>query len=227
MAAFLEVSSAALLGLLIGARHALEPDHLAAVSTLTLRTAAPWQGASLGALWGVGHALALGGFGGTLVLLGRKAPVSLERGIGLLVGVLMIGLGLMSWQRALGSPRTEGSRRVEGETPAPSPPRARLQKRTVLVGFVHGLGGSGALVAFLALGLRGTLARTLYLLLFGIGSIAGMALLSGLIGWPASRLHRFPKMERGIGLLAGGLSLGMGLLSLVRALAGTADSRAI
>lgn len=219
MTALPELSSAALLGLLLGARHALEPDHLAAVSTLTLQASAPWQGAALGALWGVGHTLALTGFGGVLLALGQRIPAPLERGIGLLVGALLIGLGLTSLRRALGTlrprPDTERTHVAKG-------PGLRQKKRTVLVGFVHGLGGSGALVAFLLLGLHGMLARALYLLLFGLGSIAGMALLSGLLGWPAARLQRFPGLVRGLGLAAGALSLGMGLLFISRAVHGGA-----
>lgn len=211
------IGSAALLGLTLGARHALEPDHLAAVSAMTIGSRSPWQGAALGVLWGIGHSLALLCFGGLLLALGKRTPPFVETAIELITALAMLWIGLLSLLRrphprplvsAQGSPRGASLHHLP----------QRLGRRTMLVGFVHGLGGSGALMAFLVVGLRGTLARMLYLVLFSVGSIVAMALLSGLLGWPATRLADHPRIERALCIAAGLISLVIGMSYLSRAL---------
>ena len=107
-----------LLGVLLGMRHAVEPDHLAAVTTLNLRARSPWRGMLLGAWWGLGHALALLGLGGVLVVMQtrlRPGQTALLEG---LVGVMLVALGIAAVRRAW----TEGTmgpvqRHSHGKTP--------------------------------------------------------------------------------------------------------------
>ncbi len=212
------IGSAALLGLMLGAKHALEPDHLAAVSAMTIGSRSPWQGAALGLLWGVGHSLALLCFGGLLLALGKRTPWFVETAIELTTALAMLWIGLLSLLRR--PPPRLLATTLQGSPCGTSLHRRpqRLGRRTLFVGFVHGLGGSGALMAFLAVGLRGALARILYLVLFSVGSIVAMALLSGLLGWPATRLADHPRMERALCIAAGLISLVIGMSYLSRAL---------
>lgn len=213
-------TSGALLGLVLGVRHAFEPDHLAAVSTLTLRVARPWHGALLGAVWGIGHTLALLCLGGGFVLAGRSMPSWLTRIIELGGALVMIGVGLTALYEAARTADPIHARRPTGRA-APhyerQPSRERwpwLSRRTLLLGLVHGLGGSGPLMALAAASIQGTTPRILYMALFGVGSVAGMAMLSGLLGWPAVYVHARPAIGRALALLAAVLSLSIGVVWL-------------
>ena len=88
-------------------------------------------------------------------------------------------------------------------------------RRSLLVGSVHGLAGSGALTALVASRLSSTPERLFYVGLFGLGSVMGMSALSGVAGWPLARLGRSPTVARvlmtGTGLLAFGLGIVWGL----------------
>lgn len=220
----IEAASSALLGLVLGARHAFEPDHLAAVSALTVHVERPWQGALLGALWGVGHTLALMCLGGGLMLAECSMPPWLAQFIEIGVALVMIGVGLMAlnqaarWrQPAPPLPKTVTADGLRKPQPV-SGRRVWLGRRTLLLGLVHGLGGSGSLMALAAVGRNGTTPRILYMALFGVGSMAGMAILSGLLGWPAAYLHERPTIGRALALLAAFLSLGIGVVWLGGAL---------
>ena len=92
-----------LLGLAMGARHALDPDHLAAVSVLTADAPGPRRGALLGALWGIGHAAALLGTGLVLASLAAEMPVALADAFELAVAAMLILLGARAVARALRS----------------------------------------------------------------------------------------------------------------------------
>jgi hypothetical protein len=128
-------------GLLLGARHALEPDHLAAVSILITRRASPQAGAALGAWWGLGHALALLAVGSTLAALDSHLPPSIAGGFELLVALMLLALGARAVLRAI---RGRADRSAAGHH---HPGRWALARRPILVGLVHGLAGSGALTA--------------------------------------------------------------------------------
>ncbi len=215
-----ETLLACLLGLLLGMRHAVEPDHLAAVTTLNLRAGSAWRSALLGALWGLGHTLALLGLGGGLLLMRRQLLPPQAALLEGLVGVMLVGLGISSLRRAFsagrGGPVQAHSHRGQPHSHATLGAHLHLGgltllRRPLLIGFAHGLAGSGTLTAA-ALSALPTVAKQLaYLLMFGAGSAVGMALLSGMLGLPLSQAARRPRLHRRLSLCAGSFSVLLGV----------------
>jgi hypothetical protein len=192
------LAAGALLGTLLGMRHALEPDHLAAISTLITIERSGVKAAWLGAWWGLGHTLTLMIAGALLIVMQAEMPARAASIFELGVMLLLIGFGL----RAL----YLGARRAPGvHTP-------RLTAaRPLLVGAVHGLAGSGAIAALVVTTLPSTAARIAYLLLFGAGSTLGMTLFSGVVSWPLARLGSHPMLMRSVSMAVGCISIALGL----------------
>ncbi|HEX8954430.1 MAG TPA: urease accessory protein UreH, partial [Polyangia bacterium] len=92
-----------LLGMLLGMRHALEPDHLAAVSTLVASERSARRGALLGMYWGIGHSVALFAVGGVLAALHRQMPARAADAFELAVAVMLVALGVRAMRAALAS----------------------------------------------------------------------------------------------------------------------------
>jgi high-affinity nickel-transport protein len=198
-----------LLGLLVGLRHSFEPDHLTAVSTLVGETRDLRGGAMLGALWGVGHTLALVAVGAILLGVGASLPeraaVIFELGV---AGMLLV-LGARAIVVALRAASPHG----HGAAPAHVHPAVRTRVwRPLAIGGVHGLAGSGALTAIAFAELPGAGARLIYMVVFGLGSIAGMALASGAAGVTLRVVARSGGTRRGLGLVTGALSIAVGVL---------------
>jgi hypothetical protein len=219
-----EILSGSALGSLLGMRHALEPDHLTAVSTLV--TTAPgdrggrYRAAMLGAFWGLGHTLSLVVVGAVLVGLRAEMPARVSDLFELFVAVMLVGLGIRAVvvavrQGAVGPAHEHhhGHRvhRHAGATPHVHVGRWTLARRPLLVGAVHGLAGSGALTALVLATLTSTTARITYMALFGFGSTLGMAVLSGLLGWPAARLGSNRTLARAVSVVVGCISIALGL----------------
>jgi len=214
------LASGLLLGVLLGMRHALEPDHLAAVSLLVARRRRPAAGLVVGVVWGVGHTLGLFTVGCVLALIGSHLPPRTAGIFELLVAAMLVALGARAIANAW-SART--SRAVAAAASADEPAaieRAPLQ--ALIVGVIHGLAGSGALTALVVARLPTAFARLLYIALFGAGSAIGMACLTGLAGWPLARMSRAsPRLLSGVTAAAGVISLSLGSFwgwSAVRAL---------
>ena len=204
------------LGALLGMRHALEPDHLAAVSTLMTGERSSAKAAWLGACWGLGHTLTLFAAGALLVMMQTEMPAIAARTFEVGVVLLLIGFGV----RAI----YQGARRVPaGPTHTHRQPGTSSSfgvdrwtaARPFLVGAVHGLAGSGALMAIVATTLPSTMTRLGYLFLFGVGSTAGMAVLSGLLGWPLARLGANLWFTRTVSIVVGCVSTALGLVWLL------------
>jgi len=186
-----------LLGFLVGMKHALEADHVAAVATLAMRSASLSERVRVASMWGVGHAGTLFLLGGSVLALGLSLPERLARAFEGAVGLMLIVLGL----HVLGRLRTrgihfhrhhhgDGREHIHAHAHGPSSAghghghAAGLLPRALLVGSVHGLAGSAALVV-LSLQLTQSTAQALvYLATFGLGSVAGMAALSLAISVP-------------------------------------------
>lgn len=187
-----------LLGLLVGLRHAFEPDHLTAMATLAAEARGPRRGALVGAIWGVGHTLALVAVGAVLLAAGEALPVRLAAAFELAVAGVLVALGIraiaIAWREGrLGPPHHHRHRDLAHDHGGPTAHvhlgRHTLAWRPLAVGLVHGLAGSGALTALAFAQISSTASRLSYLGLFGIGSIAGMAIASAIASASFERMN--------------------------------------
>ena len=195
----MSVASVLFFGFLIGLRHALEADHVAAVATLATRQSTIGQTMVQGAAWGVGHTLTLAVFGGIVLLMGKALPEDYALGLEFAVGVMLVALGADVLRR-LWRDRVHfhthvhegGERHFHAHSHAGGPghgghPHFRVGRwpvRALCVGMVHGMAGSAALVLLTLERVGSVGVGLLYILLFGAGSILGMALLSIAIALP-------------------------------------------
>jgi high-affinity nickel-transport protein len=207
-----------LLGLLVGLRHAFEPDHLTAMATLAAEARGPRRGALLGASWGVGHTLALVAVGAILLILGEALPARLGAAFELAVAGVLVLLGIraiaLAWRQGRVGPAHHHRHRDlahdhGGPTAHVHLGRHTLAWRPLAVGLVHGLAGSGALTALAFAQLSSTASRLSYLGLFGVGSIAGMAIASAIASASLGRMNG--RSYRALMLAAGLASIVLGV----------------
>ena len=186
------------LGFLLGLQHATDADHIAAVTTSVSEERTVRRAARLGALWGIGHSITILLVGGAIIAFRLVIPPRIGLGLEFGVAVMLIGLGFANLR-----PRPV---HLTG-------PVTTSTRRPILIGIVHGLAGSAA-VAILALSaIRETWQAVAYLAVFGLGTIAGMMLVTALIAAPA--LYASASVRRaqgGIRVAAGALSIVVGVL---------------
>lgn len=181
------------LGFLLGLRHALDADHVAAVSTLVSQHRSLARSCLLGTFWGLGHTLALLAAGVATIALKFSISPELERSVEKGVGCMLVLLGAHVLLRSIAA---EGRHTQEHVHSAQFPCHAagdsghdhahvlRLGGRPFIVGLLHGLAGSAALMLLVAAAIPSPVGGLLYILIFGAGSTVGMLVLSGLIGLP-------------------------------------------
>ncbi len=200
----LNALSAALLGFLLGLRHATDADHVVAVTAIVTRERSFVRAARIGGLWGIGHSLTVFVVGGALVVFRIVIPPRLGLGFEFGVALMLILLGFNNLRPAPAD--------AAGAHTHEHPPRF-TGWRPLLIGVVHGLAGSAAVAILVLAAIPETAWALAYLAVFGVGTIVGMMLVTWLVAAPsvyaAQRVVRF---QRGIRLAAGALSLGFGLL---------------
>jgi hypothetical protein len=210
-----------LLGLLLGMRHAFEPDHLAAVSTLVARGQSARAGFLVGAAWGLGHTLSLLAVGIVVGVLHVEFPARLSATFEFCVALMLIGLGARAIRRAVRmgarGPLVLHVHKSLGHTHASSGAHVHvgglaLAHQPLWVGLMHGLAGSGALTALTLAHMNTMTGRVLFMLLFGLGSVLGMGLLSGAVGLPLARLWQRDGFARALTAATGAASLVVGVL---------------
>ncbi len=209
----LALLTGSLLALALGVRHSMEPDHLAAVSTIVAERRGR-RAAAQGAAWGLGHTLALLAIGGVLLLARRGLPERIDDALECVVALTLLYLGARAIGRAVdrgGGPvhaHAHGGTSHQHAGPSDHVHLAgwTLARRPLVVGLLHGLAGSGALTA-LAMPSLGS--GMWFLFCFGLGAMAGMALLCGLAGLALGRLRGSARWLLGG---AGMLSLILGLI---------------
>ena len=201
------------LGTLLGMRHALEPDHLAALSVLLTGERSVRKAAWLGVYWGIGHTLTLLAAGTLLVMLRAEMPAMASHVLAGAVVLMLIGFGVraiyLSASPVSAGPTHSHSQGATSGSAGIGP--WTLARRPLLVGAVHGLAGSGALTALVMATIPSMGARLTYLALFGVGSTLGMAALSGLLGWPIARVGTHGAVARSVSLAVGCISIALGL----------------
>jgi ABC-type nickel/cobalt efflux system permease component RcnA len=235
------------LGFFLGMRHATDPDHVIAVTTIVSRQRSMRQAALIGALWGVGHTITIVVVGSAIILFGVVIPPRVGLTMELSVGVMLILLGILNlsgilrWITETVAPLQPGQHahphghgdyvhshrhghspekhgHVEDATPVSWMDRTfgRLGlyqvARPLAVGIVHGLAGSAAVALLVLTTIRVPSWAVLYLLVFGIGTVAGMMVITAAIAVPFTFSEsRFARLNRGLGMVSGLVSVAFGL----------------
>lgn len=214
------------LGLLLGIQHALDPDHLIAVSTIVSEQRSFKWASLIGAFWGLGHTTTLFIVGLLVIGLRLTIPPKVAGGLELLVAAMLIILGVNVLRKTFGAERVHlhtHSHNPETHThfhvhdnpkqDHAHPHPFKAMRRPFIVGMVHGLAGSAALMLLVLSTIESALGALLYIVIFGLGSVGGMLLLSGIISLPfVLTAQRFAAMNRSIRLVAGVASVIFGIL---------------
>jgi high-affinity nickel-transport protein len=180
--------------LLLGMRHATDPDHIVAVSTIVSRERSISRAGGIGVLWGAGHTLTIFVVGGMIIAFKVAFTPTIGLSLELAVAVMLILLGTLN---------------VLGVQPGAA---IMNTVRPFAVGVVHGLAGSAAVTLLILPLIDDARWAALYLVVFGVGTIAGMAVVTLAIAAPAALVSkRVSGLQRGIRLASGAVSLCFGL----------------
>ncbi len=216
----LSTISILLVGFALGLQHAIEADHLAAVSTIVSEKKSLLTASIVGGFWGLGHTIALFAAGATVIFLKVQISETAEARLEAVVGVMLVLLGLNALRKLFSAEKVhihkhehDGREHVHIHThdSVPEASHHRFSPRSILIGMVHGLAGSAALMLLILPVIPSPAIALLYILIFGVGSIGGMMAMSFLIGLPFHfTAGRFNFLNGSIRLAAGLFSLGLG-----------------
>jgi hypothetical protein len=217
----------------LGLLHALDADHLVAVSALVSERPGGRRSAAVGVAWGLGHATALGVAGVAVVLAGRAVPPALATAFDLAVAVMLVAVGGQAVRRGIapaalhqhvhehdGAVHTHRHLHLGGVTHHGGMLHrlAHAGRRPFAVGVVHGLAGSAALSLLLVAAIPSPALALSYVAVFGAGSVGGMALVTALVALPLGAVT--PGVLRRLHVIVGGGGVAFGGVLAIRALAG-------
>jgi hypothetical protein len=213
-------------------QHALEADHIAAVSSIAARRSEVADIVKHVLTWGLGHTLTLFAFAGAALLLGHTIPETLARPLETAVGIMLVGLGAHLWWRLWrdrvhfhrhrhddGREHLHAHSHAGESVPHAGAPHAHahgFRWRTLLVGLMHGMAGSAALLVLTVTQAPSAAAGLGYVALFGIGSMIGMGLLSTVIAVPIAISARWLTFaNRGLQAAVGLVTIAIGVNTIV------------
>ena len=213
------------LGFILGLKHALDADHVVAVSTIVSEHKSLSKSSLIGAFWGLGHTASLFLIGLVVILLRLTIPPKLALLMELGVAIMLVLLGSnIIWKFFKGKRIHVHTHEHDGlahthihlhegkEETHEHNHLIKLGSKPFLVGMVHGVAGSAALMLLVLTTIPSPLAGLLYILIFGIGSVGGMLIMSSLISLPfVFTANRFAVTNERIKALAGVLSITFGL----------------
>ena len=214
------------LGIVLGFRHSLDPDHVVAVSTIVTEYRNPLRSFWVGISWGLGHTTTLLLIGIVIIALRLAIPDRLALLMEFLVGIMLIGLGaqvIYKFRKKRVHQHAHGHEENDHQhfhSHVQQPVRAQehheafgigkpfLRKKSFLVGTVHGIAGSAALTLLILASIESPLAGMAYVLLFGLGSVLSMGIMTVIISFPlAFSATRLPGLNRLIQVSVGTLSV--------------------
>ena len=241
------------LGFMLGVRHATDPDHVIAITTIVTGQRSVRAAALIGAAWGVGHTLTILLVGSGIILFKWTIParVGLAMELGVAVMLILLGAasltGTLRWLRRtarMPAGEVHSHPHVHGDyvhthphahAPESHPhrddetPLARVDRylgrmrsyrlaRPLIVGVVHGLAGSAAVALLVLAAITTPRWSVAYLVIFGIGTIAGMMIITAAISIPFALggAEQFLRLQHGLRVASGLISLGFGLVVAYR-----------
>jgi ABC-type nickel/cobalt efflux system permease component RcnA len=215
-----------LFGFLIGMRHALEADHLAAVAAISTKEHSLRASIKHGAIWGIGHTSTLFLFGSIVIFMNAVISEKMADRLEFAVGIMLILLGLDVLRRIIKErihyhahrhQNTEAHFHAHSHGGEKEHTQSEHQHshekfpyRTLFIGFMHGLAGSAALILLTLDTIESVPLSMVYVLLFGVGSIAGMAMLSMVIAIPLRASSKLTWLHNGLQISIGFLTVGIG-----------------
>jgi ABC-type nickel/cobalt efflux system permease component RcnA len=223
------------LGFLLGMRHAIEADHVAAVASLSTRVNSVWQGVRQGAAWGLGHTLTLFLFGSIVLFVANIVPDRIVQGIEFAVGIMLIILGGDVLRRVArerihfhAHSHSAGEKHFhahshKGESGGVHNPdrhehthREGFPVRALLVGLMHGMAGSAALILLTLQTMTSPWLGLVYIAIFGVGSIVGMGLFSLVIAIPLRAARHLTWVYNGLQIVIGMATVALGIFTLAQ-----------
>lgn len=206
------------IGFLLGMRHAIDPDHVVAVTTIVSRQRNIWHAGWVGVVWGVGHTITIVAVGAAIILFNLAIPTRVGLAMELAVGLMLILLGVLN---LTGVTQWITDRFTPSHTHEPAVRAQRIGSyqfiRPLAVGIVHGLAGSAAVALLVLTTIRDVRWAVIYLLVFGVGTIAGMMVITIIIGVPfAYTGKRFSSFNRALVIGSGIVSVAFGLFITLR-----------
>ena len=226
------------IALFVGMSHALEADHVAAVSSMAARQTTLRDIVRTGMVWGLGHTLTLMVLAGAAILLGLAFTNGVAAWLEFFVGVMLVGLGGHILYRLIRErvhfhvhhhdhgtahfhAHSHAGEAIDAHDPAQHDLAQHDHKhkpfpvRSLLIGMMHGIAGSAALFVLTASSAASPALGFGYVALFGLGSILGMAMLSAVIAVPLTLSARFLTWaNRGIQGATGAATLGLGAFTM-------------
>jgi sulfite exporter TauE/SafE len=219
------IFSILIFGFVLGLKHAVEADHVAAVSTIASEHPSIIGSSFVGALWGIGHTISLLMAGALIVLLHVEISNWVGLALEFVVGLMLIVLGANALRklfrghlhmhvhqhggRAHAHPHIHDR---QHQSEVLSHHGLKLQRRPIIIGMIHGLAGSGALMLVVLSTIRRPAIALIYVLIFGLGSTGGMMIMSTLVGLPAKfTAHRFTRANAILRGAAGLFSVALGV----------------
>jgi len=226
-------------GFFLGMRHAFEADHIAAVASLSSQSKSIREGMRMGAAWGLGHTFTLFFFGSIVLFVANIMPEQIVRGIEFAVGIMLIFLGadvlrhvirdrvhfhshthsqpVGADQRHFHAHSHIGEKKRDHNSVSHQHNHPRgFPLRALLVGLMHGMAGSAALILLTLQTLSSPWLGLIYIAVFGVGSIAGMALFSVVISVPLRAARQMTLVYNGFQTAIGVATIGLGMFVLVQ-----------
>ncbi|WP_199620130.1 urease accessory protein UreH [Paenibacillus alkalitolerans] len=190
-------------GLLLGIRHAMDADHVVAVTTIVSQQRKLIFAALIGAVWGLGHTVTIALIGSLIIYLEWEIAPRIGLSMEFAVGVMIAILGIVSLRSFW-----KGHTHKKNEAPV----TRKTFLKPLIVGLVHGAAGSAAVALLVLHTIADTRVSILYLLVFGLGTVAGMMGATVIIGLPYIFSRSYGIIHRGLGLATSVFGIGFGLL---------------
>lgn len=183
------------LGFILGIKHAIEPDHVIAVSTIASQSKKLFRSSLAGVFWGIGHTATLFLIGIILIAMKGEIPEKWAMSLEFLVGIMLVYLGvttILSFKNIhlhQHEYNSELHKHVHSHDHSGSHLHNHQHKKvsyvkSMMIGFVHGLAGSGAMVLLTMSTVKTAWEGAIYILIFGVGTVAGMLIFTTIIGIP-------------------------------------------
>ncbi|MFD3450136.1 sulfite exporter TauE/SafE family protein [Microbacteriaceae bacterium 4G12] len=210
------------LGLVLGIKHAIEPDHVIAVSTIASQSKKLFRSTLAGVFWGIGHTATLFIVGTILILMKGEIPEKWAMSLEFLVGIMLVYLGVttvFSFKNIHVHKHThdgEEHKHIHSHVHNGKHEHTHEHKKvsylkSMFIGLVHGLAGSGAMVVLTMSTVKNVWEAAIYILIFGVGTVIGMLFFTTLIGLPFVFSAKKVNLNKTLTQITGGVSIVFGI----------------